>query len=41
MAKDPCGFSCQGCLPMLIETVVFITAFFGAIAAIIYPLISG
>ncbi len=41
MAKDPCYFSCRGCLPMLIETIVYITAFFAVILATIYPLIGG
>lgn len=39
MAKDPCCFGCDGCLNMLLETVVFLSVFCVAIGATVMPLI--
>ncbi len=39
MSKDPCCFGCDGCVNLLIETVVFVGIFFAAIAATVLPLI--
>ena len=41
MAKDPCCFPCRGCLPLLVETLLYILVFFVAVVATIYPLIGG
>lgn len=38
MSKDPCCFGCDGCLNLLIETVVFVGIFFAAIGAKFLPL---
>lgn len=40
MAKDPCCFGCNGCLNLLIETVAFVAIFFGAVAAVVLPLVT-
>ncbi len=39
MSKDPCCFGCDGCVNLLIETVVFVGVFFAAVTATLLPLI--
>ncbi|MGD9785151.1 MAG: hypothetical protein AB7E80_09250 [Hyphomicrobiaceae bacterium] len=39
MAKDPCCFGCDGCLNLLIETVVLVGVFFAAVALTVLPLL--
>ena len=39
MSKDPCCFGCDGCINLLIESLVFLGVFCAAIAATILPLV--
>lgn len=39
MSKDPCCSGCNGCVNLLIETLVFVGVFFAAIGALVLPLI--
>jgi hypothetical protein len=39
MSKDPCCFGCDGCVNLLIETLIFVGVFFAAVVATVLPLI--